>query len=192
MSTVFMWNPRISTQFHKYLIYCLINISTGTQRTSLAVHWLTLCSQCRGPGFDPRSGNKIPHAVTKTQHSQIIFFLKHSMILIIKKWRVNSVNYVTWNFNFFMALYVDAYNFLLLYPHQSPLLQKRYCPDKRSRSIQIIRINIQSVITGKVKWRSRKWKIFETVLFNTYLYESQYKGVERQVKVNELYNESRL
>ena len=22
----------------------------------------TPCSQCRGPGFDPRSGNKIPHA----------------------------------------------------------------------------------------------------------------------------------
>ena len=45
----------------------------------------TPCSQCRGPRFYPRSGNeilqattkslhvalKIPHAATKTQHSQI-------------------------------------------------------------------------------------------------------------------------
>ena len=31
----------------------------------------TLSSQCRGPRFDPWSGNYIPHATTKTQHSQI-------------------------------------------------------------------------------------------------------------------------
>ena len=31
----------------------------------------TLCSQCRGPGSDPWSGNWIPHATIKTQHSQI-------------------------------------------------------------------------------------------------------------------------
>ena len=31
-------------------------------------------SQCRGPGFNPQSGNQIPHATTKTQHSQINFF----------------------------------------------------------------------------------------------------------------------
>ena len=38
----------------------------------------TLCYQCRGPGFDSWSGNLIPHATTKTQHSQInnFFFLK--------------------------------------------------------------------------------------------------------------------
>ena len=30
-------------------------------------------SQCRGPGFDPWSGNELPHiaCATKTQHSQI-------------------------------------------------------------------------------------------------------------------------
>ena len=32
-------------------------------------------SQCRGPGFDPWSGNKIPHAATKIQRSQIKIFL---------------------------------------------------------------------------------------------------------------------
>ena len=31
----------------------------------------TRCSQCRGPGFDPWSGNQIPHAATKIQSSQI-------------------------------------------------------------------------------------------------------------------------
>ena len=41
----------------------------------------TLCSQCRGPRFNPWSGNWIPHAATKnlhattkTQHSQINIF----------------------------------------------------------------------------------------------------------------------
>ena len=27
------------------------------------------CSQCRGPGFDPWSGNYIPHAATKIPHA---------------------------------------------------------------------------------------------------------------------------
>ena len=31
----------------------------------------TPCSQCRGPRFDPWSGNKIPHAAAKSRHSQI-------------------------------------------------------------------------------------------------------------------------
>ena len=29
----------------------------------------TPCSQCRGPGFDPCSGNWIPHATTKSSHA---------------------------------------------------------------------------------------------------------------------------
>ena len=29
----------------------------------------TLCSQCRGPGFDPGSGNKIPQAATERSHA---------------------------------------------------------------------------------------------------------------------------
>ena len=29
----------------------------------------TLCSQCRGPRFDPWSGNYIPHAATKSSHA---------------------------------------------------------------------------------------------------------------------------
>ena len=32
----------------------------------------TLHSQCRGPRFDPWSGCNIPHATTKTWHSQIV------------------------------------------------------------------------------------------------------------------------
>ena len=31
----------------------------------------TLYSQCRGPGFNPWSGNWIPHVTTKTKSSQI-------------------------------------------------------------------------------------------------------------------------
>ena len=31
----------------------------------------TPCSQCRGPGFHPLSGNQISHAATKTHHSQM-------------------------------------------------------------------------------------------------------------------------
>ena len=38
----------------------------------------TPCFQCRGPGFDLWSGNWIPHAAAKTQHSQRnnFFFFK--------------------------------------------------------------------------------------------------------------------
>ena len=32
--------------------------------TSLVVQWLSPCSQCRGPGFEPWSGNWIPHAAS--------------------------------------------------------------------------------------------------------------------------------
>ena len=39
---------------------------------SLVAHWLRFqCSQCRGPGFDPWSGNWIPHAAAETWYSQI-------------------------------------------------------------------------------------------------------------------------
>ena len=31
----------------------------------------TPCSQCRGPGFSPWSGNQIPHTTTKTQFSSV-------------------------------------------------------------------------------------------------------------------------
>ena len=40
-----------------------LRISHG--RTFLVVQWLRLCSQCRGPRFDPWSGNWIPHAAVK-------------------------------------------------------------------------------------------------------------------------------
>ena len=33
-------------------------------------------SQCRGPGLDPWSGNWIPHAAAKTQHSQMNKYFK--------------------------------------------------------------------------------------------------------------------
>ena len=39
--------------------------------TSLLVQWLRLCAPNAGTGFDPLLGNYIPHATTKTQHSQI-------------------------------------------------------------------------------------------------------------------------
>ena len=36
--------------------------------TSLVVQWLRLCSQCRGPRFDPWSDNQILHATAKKSH----------------------------------------------------------------------------------------------------------------------------
>ena len=33
----------------------------------------TLCSQYRGPGFSPSLGNSMPHASTKTGHSQYLY-----------------------------------------------------------------------------------------------------------------------
>ena len=38
-------------------------------RISLVVQWLRLHPQCRGPGFNPWSGNWIPHATTKKLHA---------------------------------------------------------------------------------------------------------------------------
>ena len=35
----------------------------------------TPCSQCRGPGFDPWSGNQILRAATKTWHSQLYIYI---------------------------------------------------------------------------------------------------------------------
>ena len=37
--------------------------------TSLVVQRLRLHTQCRGPGFNPWSGNQIPHATMKTWHA---------------------------------------------------------------------------------------------------------------------------
>ena len=55
-----------------------------------------LCSQCRGPRFDPWSGNWIPHAATKslhaaaeTWHSQITKFRekkKEVMVIYHDEW----------------------------------------------------------------------------------------------------------
>ena len=39
--------------------------------SSLGLHVLGVSSQCVGPGFNPWSGNQIPHAATKTWHSRI-------------------------------------------------------------------------------------------------------------------------
>ena len=39
------------------------------------VQWWRLRSQCRGPGFDPWSGNEVLHAATKTQCSQVNKYL---------------------------------------------------------------------------------------------------------------------
>ena len=48
--------------------------------TSLVVQQLRVCSQCRGSGFDHQSGNSIPHAPTKTWHSQIKKLIKEITI----------------------------------------------------------------------------------------------------------------
>ena len=41
--------------------------------TSLVGQWLTPSSQCRGPGFNPWSGNWIPHAATIPSAVKLIF-----------------------------------------------------------------------------------------------------------------------
>ena len=47
----------------------------------------TLYSQCRGPGFNPWSGNWIPQATAKTKNSQInknkYIFKKNKTLLIV-------------------------------------------------------------------------------------------------------------
>ena len=43
----------------------------------------TPCSQCRGPGFDPWSGNQIPRATANTQCSQRNAFLKVNICLYL-------------------------------------------------------------------------------------------------------------
>ena len=48
---------------------CLIKEAPGTSLCGAVVK--ISCSQCRGPEFDPWSGDSIPHATTKTQCSQI-------------------------------------------------------------------------------------------------------------------------
>ena len=45
----------------------------------------TLCSQCRGPGFNPWLGNKIPHATIKTWYSQINNIFKKRINWITNK-----------------------------------------------------------------------------------------------------------
>ena len=55
----------VPTEMHSFH-YNLILISIYQGGTSLVVRWLRLHSQCRGPGFDPWSGNQIPYGTTKT------------------------------------------------------------------------------------------------------------------------------
>ena len=46
---------------------CIIGVSEEEKGASLVVQRLRLCApSAGGPGFDPRSGNKIPDATTKT------------------------------------------------------------------------------------------------------------------------------
>ena len=40
--------------------------------TSLVVQWLTPRSQCRGPGFDPWSGNYILYTLSKSSHATTV------------------------------------------------------------------------------------------------------------------------
>ena len=55
--------------FHCDLILIINIIRAGLP---LVVQWLRLHSQCRGPGFDPWSGNQIPHGTTKTSAAKQI------------------------------------------------------------------------------------------------------------------------
>lgn len=81
--------------------------------TSLQVQWLRLCSQYRGPQFDPCSGSWIPHAVIvcvmqlkilhatiKTRHTQINKSLFYFNILRF-----------CFNFFYFVMLWILFYTF---------------------------------------------------------------------------------
>ena len=64
-----LWEALGWTQNRQMLV---LTQNKGNQavKASLVVQWLRLCSQRRRPRFHPLSGNDIPHAVIKTQHSQ--------------------------------------------------------------------------------------------------------------------------
>ena len=49
--------PLLPNNLTHYTSLQLLMFSQICQGTSLVVQWLRLCSQCRGPGFDPWSGN---------------------------------------------------------------------------------------------------------------------------------------
>ena len=53
--------------------------------TSLVVQRLTPLPQCREPEFHPRSGNKNPHAATKSWRSQTTENLKTTLKYLSKK-----------------------------------------------------------------------------------------------------------
>ena len=57
----------------------------------------TQSSQCRGPGFNPWSGNYVSHAPAKTWHSQINKYWKNNkqigMIYRVEEASPNSTNY---------------------------------------------------------------------------------------------------
>ena len=62
------------------------------RRTSLVVQWLRLRFHCRGRGFDPRSGTKIPHGVW-CDHEVLFFFLMD--LYMQKKWNSTYTSYLT-------------------------------------------------------------------------------------------------
>ena len=68
--------------FCKILISCVSNSKQDVQHTVSFKNYLwrfpwwstvakTLGSQCKGPGFNPWSGNQIPHAATKSSHAAL-------------------------------------------------------------------------------------------------------------------------
>ena len=61
------------------------------RRTFLVVQWSRLCFHCRGRGFDPRSGTKIPHSVWCDQ--EVFSFLMD--LYIQKKWNSTYTSYLT-------------------------------------------------------------------------------------------------
>ena len=65
------------------LCLCLSPQERELLGTSLVVQGLRLGSQCRGPGFDPWSGNQIPHAATEFT---CLNSRSHRRQLKIKKW----------------------------------------------------------------------------------------------------------
>ena len=48
-------------------ICLVISIPLNPLRSPLVIHWLTMGSHFRGPGFNPWSGNKIPHERKKVK-----------------------------------------------------------------------------------------------------------------------------
>ena len=112
------------------------------------VQWLRLRSHCRGPGFDPGQGTKIPHSTAKTQHSQINKYLKYNRTPLVVQWlKIGLPMQESWVQSLVQEdptcptaakpVYPDYWTYGPepgSHNYRSPLCPRACAPNKRSRS----------------------------------------------------------